>query len=287
MPSPSPDTPNSPPRAPARAAALALAIACVPQGAVAQQMFDCVIDPSVTVKVGSPLPGVLASVLVQRGDVVAAGQPIAQLESRVEEATVVLNRARAESTARIDAQQARLDLAKSRLGRTSQLAERQWASKDSFEEGRANAIVAEQDLLRERQEQKLALLELERSVALLEQRTIRSPISGVVSEKKLSAGEFIHQEGYVMTIAQLDPLHVETFLPVAYYGRVSVGMTAIVRPDQPIGGSHPATVKVVDRVFDAASGTFGVRLALPNPGNALPGGQRCRVTFEALQVAAP
>ena len=32
-------------------------------------------------------------------------------------------------------------------------------------------------------------------------------------------------------------------------------------------------------VFDAASGTFGVRLELPNPDFKLPGGQRCKVTF--------
>jgi membrane fusion protein (multidrug efflux system) len=35
----------------------------------------------------------------------------------------------------------------------------------------------------------------------------------------------------------------------------------------------------VDRVMDAASGTFGVRLQLPNPALALPGGIRCKVRF--------
>ena len=36
---------------------------------------------------------------------------------------------------------------------------------------------------------------------------------------------------------------------------------------------------MVDRVFDAASGTFGVRLDLPNSDGALPAGQRCIVSF--------
>jgi hypothetical protein len=35
----------------------------------------------------------------------------------------------------------------------------------------------------------------------------------------------------------------------------------------------------VDRVLDAASGTFGVRLALPNPQQRLPAGIRCKVQF--------
>ena len=38
-----------------------------------------------------------------------------------------------------------------------------------------------------------------------------------------------------------------------------------------------ATVKTVDRLIDAASNTFRVRLELPNPNGALPAGLRCKV----------
>ena len=38
-------------------------------------------------------------------------------------------------------------------------------------------------------------------------------------------------------------------------------------------------VTVVDRVFDSASGSFGVRLTLPDQGGTLPAGHRCRVAF--------
>ena len=34
-----------------------------------------------------------------------------------------------------------------------------------------------------------------------------------------------------------------------------------------------------DHIVDAASGTFGVRLKLPNPGYKLPAGLKCRVRF--------
>ena len=40
---------------------------------------------------------------------------------------------------------------------------------------------------------------------------------------------------------------------------------------------HVAVVKTVDRVIDAATNTFRVRLELPNPGGALPAGLRCKV----------
>ena len=247
--------------------------------AAAEPSFDCVIDPSEVLKLGSPITGILVEVLVKRGDVVTRGQPIAVLESSVEAATVRLNRFRAESTARIDAQAERRALAQARLERNTQLFERKIVSQDKYEELRAEARVTEQDLLREKQDRQLSQLELERSQALLDQRTIRSTIDGIVNEKKLSAGEFINQEGYIVTLARLNPLNVEVFLPVAYFDRVRVGMTATVSPAPPITATYAATVSVVDRVFDPASGTFGVRLSLPNPDNRLPGGQRCKVSF--------
>lgn len=250
----------------------------------AEDVFDCVIDPSETLKLGSPITGILSEVLVTRGDVVTKGQRIAVLESSVEQATVKLNRDRAESVARIAAQNERLTLAKARLDRTSQLIERKIVTQDKFEEMRAEARIAEQDLLREQQDRRQAELELERSEATLEQRTIRSTIDGIVSEKKLSAGEFINQEGYIVSLARLNPLHVEVFLPVAYFKQVRVGMQATVRPAPPINGSYAATVTVVDRVFDPASGTFGMRLTLPNPDNQLPGGQRCKVALDFITV---
>ena len=47
-------------------------------------------------------------------------------------------------------------------------------------------------------------------------------------------------------------------------------------PDGPLTASE---VVVVDHVVDAASGTFGVRLALPNPDHSLPAGLKCHVSF--------
>jgi RND family efflux transporter MFP subunit len=245
----------------------------------AEQSFDCVIDPSETVKLGSPIPGVLAQVLVQRGDVVTQGQPVAMLESTIEATAVKLNRFRAESTAKIDAQEARLKLSLSRVERYGN-PRGLVVTQDKYEEIQAEANINKQDLLREQQDRQLAQLELERSQATLDQRTIRSTIDGIVTEKKLSAGEFVNQEGYVVTLARLDPLNVEVFLPVIHYKQVRVGMEGNVHPAPPIENTYVAKISIVDQVFDPASGTFGVRLSLPNPGNLLPGGQRCKVSFD-------
>lgn len=63
---------------------------------------------------------------------------------------------------------------------------------------------------------------------------------------------------------------------------IYAGMQATVYPQQPVGGEHQAEVITVDPVVDAASGTFGVRLALPNPDDRLPAGLRCTVAFSGF-----
>jgi multidrug efflux pump subunit AcrA (membrane-fusion protein) len=69
-------------------------------------------------------------------------------------------------------------------------------------------------------------------------------------------------------------------VPTGNYGQIRIGTRAEIRPENPVGGVHAATVTVVDRVLDATSGTFGVRLRLPNPELLLPASIRCKVQFE-------
>jgi hypothetical protein len=53
----------------------------------------------------------------------------------------------------------------------------------------------------------------------------------------------------------------------------------MVIPEMPVGGNHEAVVKIVDPILDAASGTFRVRLELPNEDFSLTSGLRCQVRF--------
>ncbi len=255
-------------------------------GAVAadERAFRCVIEPALTVKVGSPVVGLLRRVPISRGDIVEKGQLIAELDSAVEEATLALNRVRAENSAPIAAAQARLELNLKQLERAEKLAEKKVVAAETVDERRATLEVSRQNLRQAEVEREVLKKEVERSQALVAQRRIESPIDGVVTERHLTAGEFVHQEAYIMDIAQLDPLHVEVFLPIELYGRVRRGITGEVMPEAPIGGRYAAKVTIVDRVLDAASGTFGVRLELPNADHALPAGIRCKVIFPGIDT---
>ena len=127
-------------------------------------------------------------------------------------------------------------------------------------------------------EARLAEVELAQANTLVGLKTLRSPINGLVVERLVEVGEFVSDDK-ILNLAQLDPLHIEVVLPLDQLSLVSKGMQATVFPDQPVGGEYSAEVIVVDQVLDAASGTFGVRLVLPNPDNILPAGLRCQVQF--------
>ena len=105
---------------------------------------------------------------------------------------------------------------------------------------------------------------------------MRSPFAGVVVERYANVGERV-EERPLVRVAMLDPLRVEIVMPASRWGSVAVGHQLAVVPELPGAGTLTARVTHVDRLIDAASNTFRVRLALPNPGHRLPAGARCKV----------
>jgi len=139
-------------------------------------------------------------------------------------------------------------------------------------------ILAEHGLAEALERKSLAQLELKQATAVVNRLTIRSPLTGVVVDRYLSPGEYVEDQP-ILQLAQIDPLYVEVILPVEKLGSVKEGMLAKIQPEMPVGGNYNARVIIVDKVVDAASGTFGVRLELPNPGYKLPAGLKCKVLF--------
>jgi multidrug efflux pump subunit AcrA (membrane-fusion protein) len=127
-------------------------------------------------------------------------------------------------------------------------------------------------------ESKIAELELRDAKARLRLRTVSSPIDGVVVSRNYSTGEYVTTEP-VLQIARINPLKVEVISPMSLIGRVKPGDRAVIYPDQPIGGEVSGKVKIVDEVIDAASGTFGIRVSLPNDKFLIPAGINCQIKF--------
>ena len=238
----------------------------------------CIIEPSQVIEIGSSVTGLIEKVYVERSDFVEAGQVLLELESGAELATVELARAEARMNEQIKSRKASASLSKRRRDRLQKLYEEQTLSLDLREEVETEAELAQLELAQARADKRVAALQLDRAIAVLKRRTIRSPISGVVVDRMMSPGERVDEEP-ILKVAQIDPLRVEVILPSSMFGSVTVGMRAAVVPEFPGDKVHVASVAIVDRVIDAASGTFGVRLALPNPHHEIPGGLHCQVRF--------
>lgn len=239
--------------------------------------FDCVIEPHVMVEVSSASEGVIEKLHVDRNDVVSKGQMLAELNSGVERATLELAQARAEITSEVEYWQADLGLNNRKKRRVEELYQRKAVSVHERDEVVTNARLAGIQLRQARDKQRLAQLDLKKAKEALALRFVRSPVNGVVVERYKSPGEFVYDQQPLLKVAQLDPLRVEIIAPLQSFGIIRPGMRAEVMPESPIEGTYMATVTNVDQVVDAASGTFGVRLNLPNPEHKLPAGLKCRV----------
>jgi len=243
------------------------------------QKFDCVIEPHMLTDVSSPVDGIVDEINVERGDLVKKDQVLVQLDSRVELATVAYARRRAEANAQVRANKASAEFSQRRHDRVMTLYESKALSFDQMDETDTQKRLAKLELDRARENLELARLDLARAQASLNQRTITSPVDGVVVERFLSPGESV-EEKPILRIAQVDPLRVEVIVPVAHINDIVVGQQAVVAPEDPINDQYQATVTIVDRVADAASGTFRVRLTVPNPNFEIPAGLRCTVQFQ-------
>ena len=246
--------------------------------------FECLIQPNEVVEVRSRAEGLIARVYVQRGDPVKAGQVLVELESSAERSGVATAKYRAEMSGRVAAARERVAYATSKASRQGELRKQNFVAAQAHDDAQAEMRVAQADLQDAQENQQLARLDYQHQVDLLNLRTLRSPFDGVVMDRMLNPGDLTQygtETKPILKIAQINPLRVEVVLPLDYYRKLKVGMVGEVAPER-LGGRYPAHVKVIDKVFDAASGTFGVRLELPNRQNAIPGGIRCLVDFPDL-----
>lgn len=267
------------PRAPIRLLPAILGLVLFAGGSRAELAgFDCLIESETMVEVSTREEGILDQLLVGRGDLVTQGQEIAHLDRSVEKATVDLALARATSEAEVQELREALAFAVRERARIDQLISAKAVSFTEKDKATTEAVRAELKLQEALERRRIAQLELERARRILENRTVRSPVDGVVVQRLMSAGESA-QNRPIVQIATIDPLNVEIIVPVEHFGAIRVGMRAEIVPRYPGATPQAATVTVVDRVVDAASDTFGVRLLLPNPDHQIPAGVRCGIRF--------
>lgn len=247
--------------------------------------FDCMIEPRKSVEVRAASEGMIEKIWVDRGDMVKVGQVLVTLDSGVEKAATESARYRATMQGKIRTGESRVEFSTQKYLRRDKLAGQSFVSQQDRDESRTEKLLAESELAEAWDERRLSEIEYRRLSEQLRLRTIKSPVDGVVVDRLLNAGELADNRDLrkpILKLADIATLHVEALLPIEAYGKLGVGQSVEVLPELPVGGRHQATVRVIDRVMDPASSTFGVRLELPNPGLELPAGIKCKLSLPGV-----
>lgn len=264
------------------AAAAALCVA--PAAPAAQTGFECLLEPWQVVEVRAPVEGVIAAISVNRGDSVRSGQTLVELRSAPERLALESARYRARMEGQIVTARSRIEYAKKKLDRLIDLQKDNFTSVQSRDEAEAEKRLAESELQSATEARELARIEAERAQAQLALRTMSAPFAGVVVDRMLNPGDLAEAGSGrkpVLKLAQIDPIRADVALPASMFGHVRAGTRALIAATVG-GGQFKGVVRSVDKVIDAASGTFVARVEVPNPQGQVPGGSRCLANIEGV-----
>lgn len=240
--------------------------------------LDCLIRPEAYIELSSPVDTTLKKLYVDVGDEVTRGKWLVQLENSVQKARVELAETEAASSTAIESRRVQLAYAKRNQSRIEDLYSKQGVPLFEKEKAETEVQLAEIELQRAEEQKRIAELSLERARSELKLRTIKSPINGIVVDIYANAGESV-AEKTLMKLAQINPLRVETIVPAEYFGRIQEGMEVQITPEFSADRHLTAVVSSVDQLIDPASGSFTVRMELPNESDELVPGLNCIARF--------
>jgi len=213
------------------------------------------------------MPGRVGKMYVDEGARVRKGQPLLTLETQylaleVERSTAEVARAAAAAgDAKRDLERKRDLLAK---GSVAQAAFDRSESAASGADAAVLAAKATRDLARQR----------------LEDAVLRSPIDGVVAEKRTDVGERMGEATVAFVIVQTSPLKLRFRLPERYLSSVRIGQEVEASVDPYPGEAFRGRVKVIGGVVEAATRTVAVETEFPNHDGRLKPGLFARVKLD-------
>ncbi|MBO0700567.1 MAG: efflux RND transporter periplasmic adaptor subunit, partial [Zavarzinella sp.] len=229
-------------------------------------------DASTSVEIRSRLTGYVDKVQFKEGSAVKKGEPLFQLDPRVQQ--VELDKAKAE----VKRGEAGLKRAEADLARIAKVVEDKTAPRAELEKAAAVVEEAKGKLLVARAVLAVANLNVEYT-------RIASPIDGKVGRAYATAGSLVRETDVLATVYALDPIYVffdldeRTALRLMQYRRtrpdakVTVGLA--LTGDE--GFPRRADVDFVDLGIDPKTGTLRVRAVLPNAKEEVRPGQFVRV----------
>lgn len=239
-------------------------------------------EPYADIDLAASEMGILGEVLVKDGDVVSNGDLLAKLNDDVLMASLDVAKSAMSATGELQSAQAQLDLKQVEAKKLAELFDRNHASQKEIDRVAGEVRIATSRLLSVKEDLAVRKLEYARIEAQIKQRQIRSTIDGVVVDVRKDKGEFVSpSDPVVARVVQLDPLLVVFSVPNAYRKDVQKNQQVSMKI---VGtGLAEGTVEHVSPTADASSGTFKVKVRLPNPGHRWHGGEKSELLLNADQ----
>ncbi len=237
------------------------------------------LQPLNQVEVGSELSGTIASVVVDFNDEVEVGQVLAQLdtstlESRIVEAKASLRSAQAKVK---EAEATELEMATA-LKRCRELAKQKMCSQNDVDASVAAHARAKAGVASARAQVSIAEASLDGQLTNLAKATIRSPIKGIVLDRKVEPGQTVaasFQTPELFTLAEdLSRMELLVAIDEADIGRIRQGQSASFNVDAFTNRQFSATITQVRRAPQTVEGvvSYETVLGVENSGlELLPG----------------
>jgi len=228
-----------------------------------------------TVQVVPRLAGLVESVPVSAGDHVRKGQVLAVLSSP----------ALADQRAEGAAAQKRLALARSTHDREKKL----WQDKISAEQDylQARAALQEAEIAEQNIRQKLAHLgATSGSSGSLTRFELRSPIDGIVTDKRITVGQSLGESEPVFTVSDLSSVWVEMPVAAKDLGTIRTGLAVQVKASA-FEAQAAGTITYVSALVGEQTRSAMARVVLPNPKGLWRPGLPVQVEVTSGQAEVP
>ena len=258
----------------------ALLAAILSAAAFAEEAVPAITKPSQDVTLSFSRPGRVMEVPVKEGEAVKKGELVARQDDTEELAAKAYDEFKARDTTDIEKQQAILEQKKIDLAQKEKSGSA--VTKFELDNSRLEVTVANANVKLAQVEHEQNGRKLDISKATVEKLRLLSPVTGVVEQTMVKAGEGVDQQTKVMRIVNIDPLWVEAPVKLAQARTAAKGDPAKVTFSD--GTTRTGNIIFIANVADAASDTLLIRVEVPNPSK-LPAGERVTVTFDEKKKA--
>ncbi|HEX4480497.1 MAG TPA: efflux RND transporter periplasmic adaptor subunit [Rudaea sp.] len=223
-------------------------------------------------QLGFRVAGKIKTRLVDVGNHVEAGQPLAELDP------LDLKLQVASATATATSARANRDLAQSEFNRYQSLLEKHYISRTQFDT-QVNTLKAAEAQV----QQADAALSVARNQA--EYTTLRADHAGAITAINAEAGQVVTAGQSIATLARDGSIEVEIAVPENRISHYRVGSSAVIEPWADSGKRLDATLREIAPEADAMTRTYRVRVALDATADTLRLGQTARVYFVGPKAA--